>query len=381
MMPPENSVAKAPTTTAVRSKHPVPPTVVDVARAADVALGTVSRVLNTPDSVRPDIRQRVLDAIASTGYRRLRQRRAPTLADAGRRRRRGNFGIVLVGMDESLAQLPVITEALHGVELATAAEGINLMIANVPLADRVPAFLAKGQVDGIILKSPLLGDLKACASAELVAAISRVPHVWLTGRPDSAAGDVCATDNDAGARLAAEYLFGKGHRRIGYLHPRPGQTRSEGLKSSFTMQAQRLGMSVQPFERALVGPVRWPLPAITQPTDLMPLLDRWLVTSTETRPTAMLVPADSIAVQLYAALRQRGLQVGKDLSVLSFNHERPLVLGLNPALTTIDIRAETIGRRAVERLLWRIEHPEDEVATRIVVEPVLVEGASVATVS
>src|SRR5688572_28638253 len=276
MIPPENSVAKAIPAATVRAKHPVPPTVVDVARVADVALGTVSRVLNTPDSVRPDIRQRVLDAIASTGYRRLRQRRAPAQADAGRRRRRGNLGIVLIGMDESLAHLPVITEALHGVELATAAEGINLMIANVPLADRVPAFLAKGQVDGIILKSPLLGDLKACASPDLVAAISRVPHVWLTGRPDSAAGDVCATDNDAGARLAAEYLFGKGHRRIGYLHPRPGQTRSEGLKSSFTMQAQRLGMSVQPFERALVGPVRWPLPAITQPTDLMPLLDRWL---------------------------------------------------------------------------------------------------------
>ena len=375
MIPVENSAAER----AVRSRRPAPPTVIDVARTAGVALGTVSRVLNTPDSVRPDIRQRVLDAISSTGYKRLRQRRAPTIADVGRRRRRGNFGIVLIGMDESLAHLPVITEALHGVELATAAEGINLMLANVPHADRVPAFLAKSQVDGVIVKSPLLGDLKACASAELVAALARVPHVWLTGRPDSAIGDVCATDNDAGARLAAEYLHAKGHSRIGYLHPRPGQTRSEGLKSSFTIQAQRLGMSVQPFEKPLAGPVRWPLPAITQPTDLMPLLDRWIAMPEETRPTAMLVPADSIAVQLYAALRQRGLRVGKDLSVLSFNHERPLVMGLIPALTTIDIRAETIGRRAVERLLWRIEHPEDVVPTKIVVEPVLVEGASVAT--
>ena len=375
MIPAENSAADPVT----KPKHPAAPTVVDVARAADVALGTVSRVLNTPHSVRPDIRQRVLDAIAATGYRRLRQRRAPTLADAGRRRRRGNFGIVLIGMDESLAHLPVITEALHGVELATAAEGINLMLANVPQADRVPAFLAKGQVDGIIVKSPLLGDLKVCANPELVAAINRVPHVWLTGRPDSASGDVCATDSEAGARIAAEHLHSKGHRRVGYLHPRPGQTRSEGLKLSFTMHAQRLGMTVQTFEKSPTGPVRWPLPAITQPTDLMPLLDRWLVMPAGSRPTAMLVPADSIAVQLYAAMRQRGLQVGKDLSVLSCNHEQPLVVGLNPSLTTIDIRAETIGRRAVERLLWRIEHPEDEVATKIVVEPVLVEGGSVAT--
>ena len=43
----------------------------------------------------------------------------------------------------------------------------------------------------------------------------------------------------------------------------------------------------------------------------------------------MLVPADSIAVQLYAALRQRGIQVGQDLSILSFNHEKPLVVGLS----------------------------------------------------
>jgi DNA-binding LacI/PurR family transcriptional regulator len=323
----------------------------------------------------------VLEAITTLGYRRLRQRRTPTPVDTGRRRRRGNFGILLIGMEESLAHLPVITEALHGVELATAAEGLTLMLANVPQADRVPAFLAKNQVDGVIVKSPLLGDLKACASAELVAAIARVPHVWLTGRPDSATGDVCATDNDAGARLAADYLHRRGHRQIGYLHPRPGQTRAEGLKLSFTIQAQRLGMTVQPFEKTLTEPVRWPLPAIMQPTDLMPLLDRWLALPINTRPTAMLVPADSIAVQLYAALRQRGLQVGKDLSVLSFNHERPLVMGLTPALTTIDIRAETIGRRAVERLLWRIEHPEDVVPTKIVVEPVLVEGGSVATLS
>lgn len=377
MTSPENRPAAA----APRPKPAGAPTVVDLARAAGVALGTVSRVLNTPEAVRPDIRQRVLDAIATLGYQRLRQRRVHGPADGGRRRRRGNLGVLLIGMDESLAHLPVITEALHGVELATAAEGINLMLASVPQADRVPAFLAKGQVDGLIVKSPLLGDLKACASPELVAAIARVPHVWLTGRPDSATGDVCATDNDAGARLAADYLHARGHRRIGYLHPRPGQTRAEGLKLSFTMQAQRMGMSVQPFEKPLTEPVRWPLPAITQPTDLMPLLDRWLALAPGTRPTAMIVPADSIAVQLYAAMRQRTVQVGKDLSLLSFNHERPLVMGLTPALTTIDIRAETIGRRAVERLLWRIDHPEDTVPTKIVVEPVLVEGGSVAEVA
>lgn len=357
---------------------PVKPTVLDVARIADVAVGTVSRVLNTPAAVRTDIRERVEEAMKSLNYQRLRQRARTAGTDTVRPRRRGSIGILLLGMDDSLAHLPVITEALHGVELATAAENLNLMLANVPLADRMPAFLAKNQVDGVILKSPLLGDFQRCAGAELVAAIKRVPHVWLIGLPENAEGDVCAADNDTGGRLAAEYLRKRGHRRIGFLHPRAGQTRAEGLKFAFSMHAQRLGMTVQPFEKMMTEAVRWPLSAISQPNDIMPLLERWESMPEAARPTAMLVPADSIAVQLYAALAQRGLQVGRDLSILSCNHERPLVVGLSPSLTTIDIRAEALGRHAVDQLFWRIEHPEDNVPVRLTVQPRLVEGKSVA---
>lgn len=167
------------------------PTILDVAAAAKVAVGTVSRVINTPDAVGPGIRQRVLEAIASTNYKPLRRRRKANQVDGGApRRNRGNFGVLLIGMDDSLAHLPVIAEALHGVEVAMAVEGMNLMLANVPNADRIPAFLAKNQVDGLILKSPLLGDLRTCASPALVDAIRRLPHVWLLGRPESADGDI-----------------------------------------------------------------------------------------------------------------------------------------------------------------------------------------------
>lgn len=352
----------------------------DVAAAAEVSVGTVSRVLNTPEAVGAEIRQRVLSAVARTGYRRLRKRRASGAGAPaeGGGRRRGNLGVLLIGMDQSLTHLPVITEALHGVELAMTAEGITLMLANVPEADRVPVFLAKGLVDGVIVKSPLVGDLRRCAHASLVEAIHRIPHVWLLGKPDSAEGDACGVDFDVGARLGAEYLFARGHRRIGYLHPRLGHTRAAGLKRALSAHLQRLGMSLQFFEKAASDPVRWPLPAVTSPDEVMPLLDRWRELPAAERPTAIVVSADSIAVQVYAALAQRGLRVGRDVSVLSFNHEKPLVLGLDPALTTLDIRAEAIGRRTVQQLCWRIRNPTDTVPTNIWVEPCLVEGGSVA---
>jgi DNA-binding LacI/PurR family transcriptional regulator len=359
------------------------PTVSDVALAAGVSVGTVSRVLNTPVSVGAEVRQRVTDAVSRLGYRPLRRRRKGGLgADGlGSTRRRGNLGVLLLGMDDSLTHLPVITEALHGVELAVATEGMTLMLANVPEADRVPAFLAKRQVDGLILKSPLLGDLLLCASPALIEAIHCIPHVWLLGKPGSGEGDMCGTDFDVGARIGMEYLHARGHRRIGYLHPRLGQTRSEGLKRALSAHAQRLRLSLQYFERTQHEPVRWPLPAVTRPAEVLPLLERWKALAPDERPTAMIVSADSIAVQLYEAMRQLGLRVGADLSVLSFNHEKPLVMGLNPSLTTLDVQAEAIGRRAVQQLLWRMRQANESVTTKILVEPVLVEGASVIAIA
>ncbi len=167
-----------------------------------MAVGTVSRVLNTPELVGPDVRQRVLEAIERINYRPLRRRVRKSARAAGQARRRGNVGVLLLGMDDSLAHLPVILEALHGVELAVGAANENLMLANLPAADRVPVFLSRNLVDGLILKSPLLGDFRANASSALVQAIESLPHVWLIGQPESAHGDVVACDNEVGGMIA-----------------------------------------------------------------------------------------------------------------------------------------------------------------------------------
>jgi LacI family transcriptional regulator len=150
------------------------------------------------------------------------------------------------------------------------------------------------------------------------------------------------------------------------------------LKQAFAAHFERLGMSLRRFEGPRTGRVEWPLPAITKTKDLEPLLDEWEAMPESERPTAIVVGADSIAVQLYAAMQKKGLQVGKDVSVLSFNHEKPLVLALHPSLTTIDIQAEAIGRRSVDQLRWRIEHPDDDLPSKLLIAPRIVVGESVA---
>jgi DNA-binding LacI/PurR family transcriptional regulator len=75
----------------------------------------------------------------------------------------------------------------------------------------------------------------------------------------------------------------------------------------------------------------------------------------------------------------RGLVVGRDLSVISCNNETPLLAGLYPQLTTIDIHANAIGRRTVDQLAWRIAH-RDQPAMDVSLEPSVVAGESVISI-
>ena len=121
----------------------------------------------------------------------------------------------------------------------------------------------------------------------------------------------------------------------------------------------------------------WPLPATTVQHRVTSLVDRWSALPVKSRPTALFVPSDRTAVQLYSALERRGLRAGVDVSVVSCNNEQSLLADLHPALTTIDVHAEFTGRRAVDQLLWRMRHPDEPLTVQVLVEPTLVERDSV----
>src|SRR5438094_120063 len=118
------------------SKHV---TLIDVANAASVAVGTASRVLNNFTDVNAEARQRVLEAAARLRYKRLRKRRVHGPEKGRDSQLTRNIGLVLLGMDDSLVHVPVLTEILHGIESAVMQINGNLLLANLPNADRVPA--------------------------------------------------------------------------------------------------------------------------------------------------------------------------------------------------------------------------------------------------
>lgn len=354
-----------------------PATITDVAKAADVSLGTVSRVLNNYADVNAEIRTRVLNAARMLNYSRLRQRRAPMGADGAAPV--GNIAIVFFGMEDTLAHLPVVGAALQGIEHSLATFGRNIMLASIPRGDRVPPFLAERRIEGLILKGPNQGLLPPESECELLANVYRWPHVWLMGRLPNARGDHCNFDTGAAGRLVVEHFRSRNHRRIAFVNPKPGQTQFEKLKSAFLAAAAQLDCEATLLESERHDHFVWPLPATTQQENVNALVDRWTRLPMKTRPTGVFVPSDRTAVQLYSALARHDLRVGRDLSVVSCNNEQSLIMDLNPLPTTIDVHAETIGRRTVDQLLWRMRHRDEPLSMQVLVEPTLVARDSVVT--
>ena len=355
-------------------------TVHDVAKAAGVAVGSVSRALNQHADVSPDIRERILAAAKFLNYTRLRKRRARGGAAGDPTRRASapaSIGLICFGMDDALVELPVVSAAMHGIESAIGEEGGTLMFASIPKGDRVPAFLAENKIAGVIVKGPNQGGLPPVESSELLRHIYRVPHVWLMGCPPNAIGDHCNFDADAAGRLAADHLNAKGHRRVAFLNPKPGHAQFEHVKRGFVERSRALGGTVEVLEPEQAAPIVWPLPPITSQEKVDGLVQRWANQPKNQRATAIAVGADITAVQIYAAMSRLGVRIGRDVGLVSCNDEKSLVMGLTPPLTTVDVRPDAIGRNAVGRLLWRAAHPADTNPVTLLVQPALTERESV----
>lgn len=327
---------------------------------------TVSRVINREGGVSPETADRIRSIIAKTGY----VPKPPTLRRGPRRARELGFktgNIAFLTSSENLkilSQSPIMTEVLHGIEETLAATGMSLVQGAVGLKRPLPPIVAKGGVDGVIVW-PHLDDV----SAEALEVLRRYQVVYvMSGANDRLPADRVRVNHGKVGRLAGSYLVRKGCRNLAYVTPSSLISRIDlrDRWAAFSAFAEEHGRNVR---QCIIEQSHLDLLEIDRDRELLIQKKLEAFLGQGERPDGMFVTCDALTAKLYPILTSMGLEIGRDLEIISCNNEVSLLAGLEPRPVSIDIQPQYIGRRAVEQLRWRIQHPEDQDQITIEVPP------------
>lgn len=329
----------------------------DVAALAQVSPITVSRVLNSPDTVSPATRARVEAAIEELGYvpnqiaRSLRSNRTNTLA------------LVLTDITN-----PFWTSVARSVEDAASAQGFNVILCNTDESqtkqEEYLSVLLRKRVDGYLL-------VPARSEASAVESILRqkAPVVVLDRRVPGAAVDVVRSDSEAGVYELTSHLIGLGHRQIAML---------SGPAVVSTAQERVDGYRRALHEAGLAVEERW-IRVGEFTVESGYAMARLLLTETEL-PTALLGANNFVALGAMRAIREAGLRIPTDISVVCVDDIPDWLVG-EPFLTVAAQSPYEVGRQATELLLRQIREPGVHPAQEILLPTELIVRRSTAALN
>lgn len=319
-------------------------TIRDVAKAARVAVSTVSRVLNGSGYVSANTRERVEKAIAELDFR-------PNMLARGLISRNSNT-LALILPD--LAN-PFYSPLVRGVEAEAKAAGYSVFICDTEYNDaEVGAWVnrLRGQwVNGILFAvEPRLEDLQGLLE-------DQTPFVMIDQDMDEHEADRILINHRAGARAAVQYLTELGHRRIGHIAGprRAGFERFRGYLEAL----HQAGIEPNPDWISEHGDF-----TLEHGYKAMKSL---LELSPSRRPTAVFAVNDMEAVGALRAIEEAGLRVPDDISLVGYDDIVWASL-LKPALTTCRQPVEAIGRMTTQLLLRRVAGDSTDPAQKLTLD-------------
>ena len=212
--------------------------------------------------------------------------------------------------------------------------------------------------DGVVIAS---ADFQDPAIIRL--ATSEIPTVTLDYTFDSRSSVL--SDNVRGMESLVRFVYGKGHRRLAFIHGEMTSVTQKRL-ASFKKTCAALGITVPPeFIR----------PAVYHDPRSSGLQTRELLALPQ-RPTCIFYPDDLSFLGGMSELERHGIAIPKDMSVVGYDGI-PLSQVLRPRLTTYRQGAERMGTEAARLLIEQIEHPDTWLPQSITVEGELLKGDTV----
>jgi LacI family transcriptional regulator len=329
----------------------VPTTIRDVAAAAGVSAGTVSRVLNGKRDVADELRRRVLAAVSELGYRpngaarSLRTRAAMVL------------GVIISDVTNSF-----FTEVVRGAEDKAQLAGYSIVLANADedlrKETRYLEIAAAEQMAGVILSPASSRQTNIDVLRE-----RGIPVVTIDRRLATALVDSVTVNNHQAARDATRHLISQGCTRIGMIAG-PAQTTTGASRLAGYRAALRSAGSNDDGSLTAFGNFR---------TDGGYAAAQKLL-RLRVPPDGLLISNDLMTIGGLQAIAEAGLAIPDDIAVVGFDNAS-WATALRPPLTVVTQPTYEIGQAAADLLLRRVSG-EKFPPHRLVLQAKLVERES-----
>jgi LacI family transcriptional regulator len=309
------------------------PTIRDVARAANVSIGTVSKALHNSGSLKKETRERVLEVVAELGFR------PNELAQSLHRGASATVGLI---SNDSFGRFTM--PIMEGLEACLAERRIALFMCNAtddPERERqhVDQLLSK-RVDGLIVTAR-----RADSRPRINLGDTGLPVIYVFSQSDAPGSFCLLPDDEGGARLATEHLISQGRQRIAHI---TGPERFEAVRLRRKGYTKSLAIAGIEYDADLcqtgVWSEAWGREAV----------DR-LFSDPQKAPDALFCGNDQIARGALDALTLRGVRVPEDVAIVGFDNWEVLTNATRPPLSSVDMNLYELGREAGRHLMTMID--------------------------
>lgn len=330
----------------------MPSTIRDVARLARVSISTVSRVQSGAASVKPETKERVLQALRQLDYQPDDVARSMVM------KRTHTIGVVIPDITN-----PFFPSVIKGIEDLARKRGYSTILCNTDESpeeeQKAIRMLRQKRVDGLVITT---ADENGKQIRKAVA--DGLPVVLVDRKAEGCDLDVVLIDNVLGAYQAARHLILQGHKKIGVIagpqSVTPGRERLKGFQTALREYG------VQFEERyTKIGDFR---------EESGYALGRQLLESPKP-PTAIFSCNNLMTIGLLKAILERGLRIGTDIAVVGFD-DIEIATMLNPPITVVARPMYKMGTLACDLLMERIEGTGPADGRSVILIPELVVRGS-----
>ncbi len=321
---------------------------VDVAKRADVSVATVSRVMNTPQVVRPDVRQRVNEVIKEMGYTRN------AAARALRSQSNRLFGALVPTLNQA-----IYAAMIDALQRRLSEKGYLLVVGQTDFSPETELLHVNALIEHGAEALVLVGHAH---SPELYQLLERkkIPFInTYTYSPDS--GHPCVGfDNALATRQMADFVMDLGHQDVAMIvgitkNNDRATERLEGVRQAVAAR----GMTLNPD---YVFESRYTIDGGRHAMRQLLRLER--------PPTAVLTGSDVLAFGALVECKAQGIAVPEQVSIVGFD-DMEFAAHLDPPLTTLQVPVAQMGQNAADYLLACVanepRYDQVELETRLVV--------------